>query len=73
MTAATEPNAQVLKYKLRNQSCCAEPEFTTNNQKHNSVWISDSIPAKIESCKFEPSRCVTLSKRNVSCCHKFTA
>jgi hypothetical protein len=37
MTAIPEPNAQVLKYKLRNQSRCAEPELMTNNQKHNSV------------------------------------
>jgi hypothetical protein len=58
--ARTEPNAQVLKYRLRNQSCCAEPAFTRNNQKHNSREKDQGMvliyPLRISS----PSRCVTL-------------
>jgi len=58
--ARTEPNAQVLKYRLRNQSCCAEPAFTRNNQKHNSKE-NDQGKVMIYTLDISsPSRCVTL-------------
>ncbi len=34
--AITDPPIQVLKYKLRNQSCCTEPELTRKSQKQSS-------------------------------------
>ena len=34
--AMREPTIQVLKYKLRNQSCCTEPELTRKSQKQSS-------------------------------------
>ena len=36
VTATKEPTIQVLKYKLRNQSCCTEPELTRKSQKQSS-------------------------------------
>lgn len=35
-TATTDPPIQVLKYKLRNQSCCTEPELMRKSQKQSS-------------------------------------
>lgn len=37
----SEPPIQVLKYRLRNQSCFTDPELTRNNQKQSSErWVS---------------------------------
>lgn len=36
VTATMPPTIQVLKYKLRNQSCCTEPELTRKSQKQSS-------------------------------------
>ena len=37
MTAMHEPNIQILKYRLLNQSLCIGPALTTNSQKQSSA------------------------------------